>query len=214
MSEADARADGRWAKAAKRAEGLTDLGIGSVVRRYFLFHFPLTVLVSLGVGFALAAVWPEMSGNFLRTGIYIGPMLAGLAILVVGFVYGSKKVSPMVQPQRVGVTIGLTSEEVKHVRRQVLQKEPTDTSKLIVLRGAAVQIREGLAKQLLTAPGIIFFFCGQAASRGTTSIIDVVINMLLLVMITTWAFQVRYFHKTGTFLATTTGSKDQGFQVP
>lgn len=169
MRDANAGADLRWAKAAKRAEGLTDLGIEIVVRRYFRVNLPLTVLVSLGVGFALASVWPDILGDFFPTGIYIGLMLSGLAIFVLGLVYGSKKVSPMVQPQRIGVTIGLSSEEVKHVRRQILAKEPTDAAKLAVLRGAAIQIREGLAKQLLIAPGLFFYSITRKPSTVSDS---------------------------------------------
>lgn len=214
MRDANAGAELRWAKAAQRAEGLADLGIEIVVRRYFRVILPLTVLVSLGIGFALASVWPEIFGDFFSTGIYIGLMLSGLAILVIGLVYGSKKVSPMVQPQRIGVTIGLSSEEVKHVRRQILAREPIDTAKLAVLIGAAIQIREGLAKQLLIAPGLFFYFSGQTASRGITSVIDAVIIMLLLVMIAVFAFVARQFTQTGTFLATTGEGRNQGFQGP
>ena len=199
MPEANRQAEARWAKAATRADGLRDLGVGAAVRRYFSVNFPLTVLAALGVGFAIATVWP-IGDDFLQSGVYLGLILAGLGIFVVGLVYANKKVRPMVQPQRIGVTVGLTAEEVKHVRRQVLAKEPIEPDRLSVLRGAAVQIREGLAKQLLTAPGLVIFFLGQTLYRGITSAIDVVMIVLLLGMVALLGNVARQFHQTGAFL--------------
>jgi hypothetical protein len=200
MREADAGAEARWAKAAARAGGITDLGIGAAVRRYFLVNFPLTVLVALGVGFALAFAWPELGGNFFRTGLYLGLVLAGLGIFVVGLIYGNKIVSPLVQPRGIGVTAGLTADEVKHVRGQILAKEPVDAEDLPVLRGAAVQIREGLARQLLMSPGLVVFFCGQSVSRGISSGIDIAMIVLLLGMVVLLGFVARQFQQTAAFL--------------
>lgn len=75
MLEADAAAQSRWAKAASRAEGLTDLGIGGAVRRYFLMYFPFTFLAGLVVGFALASIWPDVAEGFVPSGLYIGSLL-------------------------------------------------------------------------------------------------------------------------------------------
>jgi hypothetical protein len=209
MPEANRQAEARWAKAATRADGLMDLGVGAAVRRYFSVNFPLTVLVALGVGFAVATVWP-IGNDFLQSGFYLGLILAGLGIFVVGLVYGNKKVHPMVQPQRIGVTVGLTAEEVKHVRRQVLAKEPIDADRLPVLRGAAVQIREGLAKQLLTAPGLVIFFIGQTLYRGITSVIDMVMIVLLLCMIALFINGARQFQQTGAFLTSAAPTASDG----
>jgi hypothetical protein len=203
MLEADAGAESRWAKAASRAEGLTDLGIGGAVRRYFLMYFPFTVLAGLVVGFALASLWPDVAEGFLNSGLYIGSLLSGLGVVVVGWVYGSKKVSPMVRSQRIGVTVGLTAAEVKHVRRQVVAKEPIDINHIPVLRGAAVQIREGLAKQLLLSPGLLIYFAGQSLSRGIHSVIDVMMIVLLLGMVVLLSITSRQFHQTGEFLTST-----------
>lgn len=203
MPEENAGAEARWAKATSRAEGITDLGVGVAVRTYFSVYFPLIVLGGLGIGLALASIWPELGGDFFRSGISIGLLLAGLGIFVVGLIYGNKNVRPLVQPQRIGVTVGLTADEVKHVRRQVLAKEPVAVDELPVLRGAAVQIREGLARQLLVAPGLVVFFCGQAASREITSVVDVVMIVLLLAMMVLFGFTVLQFQQTGAFLRTT-----------
>lgn len=206
MQEADAGAESRWTKAASRAEGLTDLGIGGVVRRYFLVHFPLTVLAALVVGFVLASLWPEVAEGFLRSGLYLGSLLAGLGVFVVGWFYGRKKVSTMVSDHPIGVTVGLTAEEVKHVRRQVVGKEPIDVNHISVLRGAAVQIREGLAKQLLWSPGLLIYFAGQSLSRGIQSFLDVMMIVLLLGLVVLLGLTARQFHQTGLFLTATSPS--------
>jgi hypothetical protein len=203
MQEADAGAESRWDKAASRAEGLTDLGIGGAVRRYFLTYFPSTVLAGLVVGFALASLWPDVAEGFFQSGLYIGSLLSGLGVFVVGWIYGSKKVSPMARPQRIGVTVGLTSAEVKHIRRQIMAKEPIDINHISVLRGAAVQIREGLAKQLLLSPGLLIYFGGQALSRGTHSVIDVMMIVLLLGMVVLLSITSGQFRQTGKFLTST-----------
>lgn len=205
MADAGAAARARWSKAAARAEGLADLGIAGSIRRFYLFHFPLTVLIALGVAFILAFLWPPDPASFLITGLSFGLMLAGIASCVVGFVYGSKRIGPLVQPQRIGVTVGLTADEVKRVRRQVLGKEPVDAD-LTVLRGAAVQIREGLARQLVTLPPLMLFFWGQALNRGVTSAFDVVMLIVLLGMMVILGFTVRQFRQTEAFLRVTVGS--------
>ncbi|MDQ0617426.1 hypothetical protein QFZ33_001450 [Arthrobacter globiformis] len=51
MTDPDAGARARWAKAAARADGLTDLGISGAVRRYYAVYFPVLVGVGLGLGF-------------------------------------------------------------------------------------------------------------------------------------------------------------------
>jgi hypothetical protein len=73
MPERDSGTESRWAKAASRAEGLTDLGIGAAVRRYFLVYFPLTVSAALVVGFVLAFLWPDMAEGFLPSGCSSAP---------------------------------------------------------------------------------------------------------------------------------------------
>lgn len=204
MSESSVGADARWAKAAERAEGLKDLGIGDAVRRYFLVNFPLTLVIGLGIGFVIAYLWPDLYGGFVRSGVSTGLFLGGLAIFVVGTVYGSKKISPKVQ-RRLGVdvTLSLTADEVKLVRRQVMGKAPVAVHELPVLRGVAVQIREGLAKQLLTSPGLVVIFLGQATSRGVSSVWDVLMIVLLLVIIVLYGFLARQYQQTGAFLRST-----------
>lgn len=86
MPDADDGSSARWAKAAARAEGVTDLGIGGAVRGYYLIHFPITVLAGLGLGFVFAALWPPEPGDILLAGFVLGLMLAGLASGILGLI--------------------------------------------------------------------------------------------------------------------------------
>ena len=203
MGEADAGAEARWAKSAARATGLADLGIGAAVTRYFLVNVPLTLLLGLGIGFALASLWPEINGDFVRSGVALGLQVAGLGIFVGGWVYGSRKISPAVQPRRIGVTVGLTSDEAKQVRRRILSNEPVGDHDGTVLRGAAVQLREGLARQLVAAPGFLVLFAGQALGRGRWSVFDGVMILAMLGLVVLFGFVVRQFKQTGAFLTST-----------
>jgi hypothetical protein len=203
MGEADAGAEERRAKSAARAAGLADLGVGAAVKRYFLVNFPLSLLAGLGAGFTAAFFWRGTDEDFLRSGVPLGLQLAGLGILVGGWVYGSRKVSANVQPRRIGVTVGLTPDEAKRVRRQVLAREPVGPDDMAVLRGAAVQMREGLARQLLPAPGFLLLFGGQALARGAASVFDVVMLAATLALVVLWGFVARDFRQAGVFLSST-----------
>lgn len=203
MGETDAGAEARWAKSTARAAGLADLGIGAAVTRYFLVNFPLALLLGVGIGFALASLWPETNGDFVRSGFSLGLQLAGLGIFIGGWIYGSRKISPAVQPRRIGVTVGLTADEAKHVRRRILSNGPVDDADGTVLRGAAVQLREGLARQLVTAPGFLVLFAGQAVGRGKSSVFDVVMILAILGLVVLFGFVVRQFKQTGAFLPST-----------
>lgn len=144
--------------------------------------------------------WPEINGDFVRSGFSLGLQLAGLGIFVEGWIYGSRKISPAVQPRRIGVTVGLTADEAKQVRRRILSNEPVDDADGAVLRATAVQLREGLAKQLVTAPGFLVLFAGQAVGRGTRSVFDVVMILAIVGLVVAFGFVVRQFQQTGAFL--------------
>jgi hypothetical protein len=203
MRDTDTGADSRWAKAASRAEGLTDLGIGVAVRHYFLVVFPSILVIGLLIGFAVVAIWPDPDGYTLRSGVYFGLILTGIGTAVVGIIYGSKKITPLVQPQRPAVAVALSAEEIKYVRRQVMTGKPTDSEELPVLRGVAVQIREGLAKQLLQAPAFPALFAGQTLFRGITSALDVAILLAVLVIAGVSVFTAHQYRRTGAFLDST-----------
>jgi hypothetical protein len=205
MFDADGGSDARWAKAAARAEDVTDLGIEDAVRRYYLVHLPTIVLIAMGIAFVFASLWPPAPGSVLVAGVAFGLMLGGLASSLAGLVYASKKIGPKVQPRRVGVTIGLTADEAKRVRRQIFGKTRVYDD-LRVLRAAAVQTREGLGRQLVTSPPLLLLFLGQALSRGVASPLDVIMLAALLVIVVALVFLVREFRQTGAFLTTTATS--------
>jgi len=202
MLDADAGWGARWARAAARAEGLTDLGIGDAVRRYYVVYLPVIVLVAIGSTFVFASLWPPAPGSLLVAAVASGLMMGGLASSIAGLVYASKKIGPKVQPRRIGVTVGLTADEAKRVRRQIFGRDPVEDD-LRVLRAAAVQTREGLGRQLVISPPLMLLFLGQAMSRGVTSPLDVIMLAALLGMMVAMAFVVREFHQTGAFIATT-----------
>lgn len=200
MRESNAGAEARWATTAERAENVTDAGIGAGVRRYFLFQFPLILICACGAGFFLASFWPEIEGTFLRSWVYLGSVLAGLGVIVIGLIYGEKNIGPRVQPQGIGVTTGLEPAEVKHVRRQILGTKPVEVQHAALLRGAAIEIRGRLAKQLVLSPGLFIYFCGQVISRGISSALDIGVLVLLLGMGIVYLFLVRQFLQTGKFV--------------
>jgi len=127
-------------------------------------------------------------------------MLAGPAAGLAGMIYGSRKLAPLVQPRRIGVTIGLHKNEVRRVERQVLGKEPAGID-VTLLRGAAVQMRERLARYLVAWPGFTIFLWGQAVNLGAYFVMTV-LPFLLGLMVVLWVW-VRQFRQAGDFLGKT-----------
>lgn len=115
----------------------------------------------------------------------------------------------MVHPRRSGITVGLRPDEAKKVRRQVLGKDPVDVD-LTVLRGAAVQMREGLARQLVIYPGFTLFLWGQAFNIGMTSALDVIMVIVLVGLMVILGYMVRQFQQTEAFLTRTHTSGSDG----
>jgi hypothetical protein len=99
--------------------------------------------------------------------------------------------------------VGLTADEAKQIRRRILSNGPVDEADGPVLRGAAAQLREGLARQLVTAPGFLVLFAGQALGRETWSVFDVVMILAILGLMVLFGFVVRQFKQTGAFLTST-----------
>lgn len=203
----------RWAHAAKRAQGLSDDGLGEAVKTYYTRYFPagLVILLSAGtVGGMLAfRAVPGDWASFLVFGFF----LAILGVLIGGLVYNSKKVVPAARTGRVNVLLSLEGEERKQVRKEIAGKTELDPQHLVVSRGAAVQLRKGLATQLvIQAPFFPLVFTPQAvnfALRGdtvaawvmTVGVVAAVIAVVLL---------VRDFRRAGRFLARTADQVNHG----
>lgn len=201
MREPDSAALQRWEKSGARAEGMMDLGLERAVQRYFLRVFPLAVLPGIAIGFAIPLLWSPDKGRLFPSALYFGLVLAGIAAMIVGIVYNSKKVSPLVQPRRVGVTTGLTEDEAKSVQNQILGKETPDVRQWQVLRGAAIQLRGRMARQLIFTPGLVLVAFGQAVGlsrMGPVGLILLILGAPLLVV--TYGWTARQFRQTGAFL--------------
>lgn len=196
----------RWDHAARRAQGLADNGLGEAVKTYYTRYFPGGVVVLLVVGtlggmLALGGALMEWA-SFLVFGFF----LAVLGVLIGGLVYNAKKVVPAARTGRVDVLLSLESEERKQVRRQIAGKAAIDPEHLVVTRGAAVQLRKGLATQLLLlAPMFPLLFIPQAvgfALRG-----DIVAAWVMAVGVVATGIGVvlfvRDFRRAGRFLAGT-----------
>jgi NADH:ubiquinone oxidoreductase subunit K len=196
----------RWDQAARRAQGLADNGLGAAVKTYYTRYFPAGVVILLAAGtvggmLVFGGALAEWA-SFLVFGFF----LAVLGVLIGGLVYNANKVVPAARTGRVDVLLSLENEERKQVRRQIAGKAAIDPEHLVVTRGAAVQLRKGLATQLLLlAPMFPLLFISQAvrfALRG-----DIVAAWLMAVGIVAvvigFALFVRDFRRAGRFLART-----------
>src|SRR3954462_2156081 len=141
----------RWEKADRRANGLADNGVGHALLRYYTIYFPIGLVALVAMGalitdmvFGNEVGWPEsLSGGIL---------LAGVGALVGGLIYNAKRIVPAVEAGRVGVVMSLQDDERKHIRRQILGKEPVVPEHVAVARGFAVQTRKALANQIVLLP--------------------------------------------------------------
>jgi hypothetical protein len=199
-----AESNERWAQATKRAHGLADHGLGEAVKVYYTRILPGGVIVLVMIGSVVAVL--AFGGSFGDWPSYIpfGVMLAGVGAMIGGLIFNSKKVVPAADYGNVDVTLSLTSEERKHVRRQIAGRATVVPEHLTVTRGAAVQMRKALATQLLIMPFYPLVFIPQAlntAGRDNPfAWFFVCVILLLLIGI---IFLVRDFGRSGRFLART-----------
>jgi hypothetical protein len=205
VTGADTEAAVRWAKATKIAEGITDYGISKALRAYFLVYLPLGVLVLTGIVFLIAALsfgnvreeWPQYLGG--------GLMLAGVGVMIGGFVYASKKVKPEVRPQRAQALVWLEKPEQKRIRKQIYGRIPPVPEELTVARGAAVQLRQGLAQVLLFIPGYLLIF-GPQLVNARESLLGLLWIPTLGLLVAGTITIVWQFHQTARFLERTAAS--------
>jgi hypothetical protein len=196
-----AQSKGRWASAARRAQGLADNGLGEAVKAYYRLYLPIGfgLLISVGtLGATLVfgeglASWP----SYLRFGF----LLAALGVVAGGFIYNARKVRPAAEVGRSDVMLSLEGHEQKHVRRQVFGKASIEPEHLVVTRGAAVQLRKNLATQLIMAPMLPLIFIPQSVP-GSSDIwwlmaIGVGVQAIAIV------FLLHEFRQAGRFLSRT-----------
>ena len=204
IDELMAESNERWTKAAKRAQGLADNGLGAAVKIYYTRFWPVGVIVLVAVGSMLAALAFGASYSEWPSNLTFGFMLAGLGTMIGGLIFNSKKVVPAAQYGNVDVTLSLTSEERKHVHRQVAGKASVVPDHLPVTRGVAVQMRKALATQLLIMPFYPLVFLAQAFnSAGQDGPFGWVFLGLVILFLIGVVFLIRDLRRTGLFLART-----------
>ncbi|EMY35725.1 hypothetical protein D477_002718 [Arthrobacter crystallopoietes BAB-32] len=204
IDELMAESNERWTKAAKRAQGLADHGLGTAVKLYYTRFWLAGVIVLVAVGSVLTALAFGDSYGDWPSYLPFGFMLAGLGTMIGGLIFISKKVVPAAEYGNVDVTLSLTSDERKHVRRQVAGKAAVVPEHLTVTRGAAVQMRKALATQLLIMPFYPLIFIPQAInSAGRNDPFGWGYLGMVVLLVIAALFLIRDFRRTGHFLKCT-----------
>lgn len=204
IDELMAESNERWSKAAKRAQGLADHGLGAAVKVYYTRFWPAGVIVLVAVGSVATALAFGDSYSDWPSYLPFGFMLAGLGTMIGGLIFNSKKVVPAAEYGNVDVTLSLTNEERKHVRRQVAGKAEVVPEHIPVTRGAAVQMRKALATQLLILPFYPLIFIPQATnSAGRNEPFGWIYLGMVFLLVIAAAFLIRDFRRTGQFLKRT-----------
>lgn len=201
MDDPDAAAAARWAEAARTAEGITDYGISRALRTYFLVYLPVGVLILTGIGSLLSVL---LFGDIFRswsTRILLGLLLSGLGACIGGIVYAATNVKPQVRPQRPWVLSGLAKDEQKRIRQQVYGRIPLVPQERVIARGAAVQLRQNVTRQLLIAPGYLLAFGPQLVTAPAD--LQLWWFLVLGLLVVSLALATWQFHRTGRFLERT-----------
>lgn len=188
----------KWARAERAALGLADGGVGVAVRRYYTTVTPVILLIGVAVAVIVVLVFDEpVAWTTTASGAL---QVSGILTLVYGFVYASKKVNPLVTPDRASVNILLHKDDSRSIRKQINGAAPVQDDQVVVARGVAIQMLQGLALQLSIANGQLMIFAGGIYLGSTFrlfwALLALVSACLLVVMI--W-----HFRKTQRFLKDT-----------
>lgn len=206
----------RWASAGRRSQGIEDNGLGEAVKTYYTRYFPAG-LFALAAAVAVAGIlaFPGTPGMW-PTLLSFGFLLGVLAGVVGGLIYNAKKVVPAASLGKIDVLLSLESEEQKQVRRQIAGKAPIDPEHLAVTRAAAVQLRKGLATQLLLQPLMPLVFIPQAVNFAWDGENLAALLMATAVVGTVIAdgFLIRDFRRAGRFLTRTAEQAAPGHPSP
>lgn len=198
-----ANSNDRWVQAVRRSQGIADNGLGEALKTYYTRYFPagFVILAATGTIGGILAFGASDWQNILVFGFF----LAMLGVVIGGLTYNAKKVVPAAKTGRVGVLLSLESEERKHVRRQIAGKATIEPKHLPVTRAAAVQMRKGLATQLLLAPMFPILFIPQAVRFAirNESPFDWLMAVAVAGLVIVIVLLIRDFRRTGRFLAHT-----------
>lgn len=211
-----AESNDRWASARRRSQGIEDNGLGKAVKTYYTQYFPAGLFALVAVG--TVAVILEFPGapEMWPTLLAFGFLLAVVVAFVGGLIYNAKKVVPAANLGKIDVLFSLESEEQKQVRRQIAGKAPIDPEHLVVTRAAAVQIRKGLATQLILQPLMPCIFAAQAVNfaLGGDSLVAILMATAVVGLVIADVFLIRDFRRSGRFLARTAEQTAPGNALP
>lgn len=115
-----AESEDRWARAERRAQGVTDKGLGKALATYFSLYLPAAVVLLFIGGAALGMLLFQGEWANARTYLFAGTMLAGIGAIGAGITYNAKVISSTVEMGRMNVTMSLDADEQKEIRRQIL----------------------------------------------------------------------------------------------
>lgn len=202
-----AEANQRWLRAADRARDVEDLGLGPAVKVYYTRFFPVLAFVCLALGAGVGLLTGEGGPPDLLLVLSMGCAFAMLGALVGGLVYNSKRIAPAVQLSSVDVLYVLTDAERKHINRQIAGRAALDHVHLPVVRAGAIQLRKGLATQLVVMPAYAFLIVGQTASLAIREDLPWLPGAMLVVGGALAALLVRDFKRTGRMVALTAGKE-------
>lgn len=186
----------RWDEAVECSQGVEDLGIGKVVRRYFAIVLPLILIGAAIIGLVFAVMSPNLGSSPFRTFTNVTLFVWTAAGLLAGFYYRIIGLTLTV-PEHVCTTQDLSSETKKRIKRQVLGKEPFSIAEASVVRAAAVEYRLKIAESLVSQ---FAFPCGYGLywllteTRATWRIIMAV---FMVAFIIANLIQARNFRQAG-----------------
>lgn len=203
-----------WAKAKRMAEGVVDHGMDGPLRTYFLLYLPVGTILCVGLGFFGSNL---LLGNEpWAVDLALGFTLAMFGTLAGGLVYVGRRIKPKVSMARTSPLYGLEKPEQKAIRRQIQGKTPPVPEQLTVARGAAVETRYTLARQLVFAPAYPFLCAAQImialqGSRGLWLLFWIPLLLLFAGVFVTSAWQ---FRRMGAFLDGTRATANQDAGEP
>lgn len=147
-----------WARAERAAQGITDGGVDAAVRCFYTRVIPVILLIGAAINAIVIFILDEPVS--LTIAVFGTLAISAMITMIYSFVYVSKKVNPLVTPDRASVLMLLNMEDSKRIRRQITGAAPVEPDELVVSRGAAVQMLKSAGSQLLTTAGQFMFFAG------------------------------------------------------
>ena len=197
------RDEKRWEAGRRRAAGIEDRGLGPAIRCYYTRYLPAGALALAaavaGTGL-LASLEGPVDWELVAT---LGILCAAVGAGIGGIVYNRRWIAPAASAGRVDVMLSLDDAERKSLRRQIRGKEPIDPRWIDVTRAAAVQLRRGLATQLMLFPIQALIFLPQVMHWG--GLFSWLFAAATLLMVAGLVYTYRDFLRTGECLARTQG---------